>query len=225
MPPRAKGLEHLIDNRQPLPRGRLPKQTEARIPGTISAIPQPTGVSTEGQQQPARVSERSSEMGGRGIDRNQQIQIADPTRVFSEGGRLGDAFRGETMRPRSNGGVIRPHLQRNQLCPLLMQALDQCSEDVGGQGTLFVLANGEGIVLGAASSPDQANPWRRDRGMKRPNLTGEVRARRLQEGIKAKAVRKAEEGDMGISSRQQRGAIVFSYDMNLSAEAFSNKGQ
>ena len=82
----------MIDNRQPLPRGRLPKQTEARIPGAITAITQPAGVSTEGQQQPTRVSKRSSEMGGRGIHRNQQIEIADPTGVFREGGRLGDAL-------------------------------------------------------------------------------------------------------------------------------------
>ena len=97
------------------------------------------------------------------------------------------------MGPSANGRVIRPDLQWDQLCTLLMQPLNQRGQDMGGQGAFFIFPRGEWVILGATSGPDQPNPWGGPVGASRPRITAEIGPSGLQERVKTKAVRQAEQ--------------------------------
>ena len=68
---------HLIQELIPILVGPAAEETQRRIPGTVSAVFQPSPISPLPQQPPNGRCESTGQMQHRGINRDHQIQLTD----------------------------------------------------------------------------------------------------------------------------------------------------
>src|SRR5665213_448319 len=78
-----------MNNRTPVAALGLPEKTRRRIPWRVRPNKLPTPVGHVGKKYPNRPAKRSGKMGNTGVDRDQQVEIADNCRGFGKAPELG----------------------------------------------------------------------------------------------------------------------------------------